>query len=80
MDKAELNKIINKTIQLQEMLFERLGTEVRKVDREWTAMQIAYQKGIYKAAMYAKSGCCVVDGVKMATKQELNNYFLHLID
>lgn len=80
MEKAELNSIIDKSLELQRMLFDRLSTENKQVDREWTAMQIAYQKGIYKAAMYAKSGCAVVDGVKMATKQELKDYFLHLID
>ena len=41
-------------------------------------MQIAYQKGMYKRAMYTLNGCAVVDGVKMASSEELNDYFLHL--
>lgn len=79
MTKKELRKIVEKSIELQKMLFKRLETETKKVDREWTAMQIGYQKGIYKAAMFELSGCSVVDGIKQASKEELNDYFLHLI-
>lgn len=79
MTKTELNGIINKSIEIQKMLVERLETETKKVDREWTAMQIAYQRGIYKRAMYMRNGCAVVNGVKMASEKELNDYFLHLI-
>lgn len=78
MKKNELRKIIDKSIEIQKMLFNRLETETKKVDREWTAMQISYQKGIYKRAMYTLNGCAVVDGTKMASSEELNDYFLHL--
>ena len=78
MENKELRQIINKSVEIQKMLFKRLESETSKNDREWTAMQIGYQKGIYKRAMYALNGCAVVDGVKMASMEELNDYFLHL--
>jgi hypothetical protein len=78
MQNTELRQIIKKSLEIQKMLFNRLESETKKVDREWTAMQIAYQKGIYKRAMYVLNGCAVVDGVKMASEDELNRYFLHV--
>lgn len=79
MDKKELNQIINKSVELQKMLYNRLQSETKQVDREWTAYQIAYQKGIHKRASYMLTGCVVLDGIKMASELEVNEYFLHLI-
>jgi len=79
MQKTELRQVIEKSIEIQKMLFNRLENEIKKVDKDWTIMQIAYQKGIYKRAMYALNGCSVVDGIKMASSEELNEYFLHLV-
>jgi len=77
MTKQELNRVIKKSIEMQNKLFKRLESETGKQSREWTAMQISYQKSIYKTAMlelnnYAAS---IVDGVKVVDITELNEYY-----
>lgn len=78
MTKKQLIEIQRKSIEMQKMLFARLETEQGQA-KEWTAMQISYQKSVYKAAMQVQGGGYVVDGIKPVSDKELSEYYGQLI-
>ena len=77
MNKAQLREVMQKSIEIQRMLFERIETESDR-SKEWTAYQIAYQKSVYKAAMHAMGGGYVVNGIKPCSDSELVEYYNQL--
>lgn len=79
LSKQQLSEIVNICIDKQKMLYNRLQNETDTESRNWTAMQIAYQKRVYKKATSSDSGC-VVDGIKPVTYKELLEYYNQVVN
>lgn len=82
MTNTQLQSIMQKSIEIQNKLFNRLEVERSNNDNkamEWTACQIAYQKSIYKTAMQMRGGCYVVNGIACVTEYEIEDYFNQVV-